>query len=231
MPFLLTPLDDYTVWRIFAAFSLVEAETNMLIIGLTGSIAMGKSSATRYLAGKGLPVFSADDAVHALYKRRARKLIAKAFPGSKSHGAIDRNILAKMLVAEPHRLADLEAIIHPLVEEMRIGFIQEHLDAATKRIVLDIPLLFEKNFEDKVDVILVLTAPREIQLERVMKRPKMTSEKFAMIDSHQLKDEEKRQRADFVIDTSGPFEETYARLDQFLESVETWPQKVAAKFV
>ena len=200
----------------------------MLIIGLTGSIAMGKSTATSYLAGRGLPVFSADDAVHILYRGRARKLIASAFPGSNSHGVIDRNLLAKQLIDQPHRLADLEAIIHPLVEEMRSRFLQQNRDAGTKRVVLDIPLLFEKNLEYKVDVILLMTAPLEIQRERVMRRPKMTPEKFEMIDAHQIPDAEKRQRADFIVDTSGPFEETHEQLDQFLESVEDWPQKAAA---
>ena len=199
----------------------------MLIIGLTGSIAMGKSSACRYLMDKGLPVFSADSAVHELYEGEAVPLIGHEFPQIVKRGKVDRDRLSRHLLAHPEHFSKLEEIIHPLVEERRLAFLRQHMQRGTKAVILDIPLLFEKGFEDKVDVILLLTAPPEVQTERVMQRPGMSVEKFEMIRTHQMADEEKRQRADFVVDTSGPFEQTHARLDEFLESLRDWPQKAA----
>jgi dephospho-CoA kinase len=121
---------------------------------------------------------------------------------------------------QPDGFARLEALIHPLVKEKRLQFLEQHRQSGSKMVVLDIPLLFEKHMEDSVDVILLVTASRETQRERAMKRPGMSPDKLEMILAHQMPDEEKRRRADFVVDTSGSFEETHAKLDQFLESVQ-----------
>lgn len=202
----------------------------MLIIGLTGSIAMGKSSACKYLAGKGLPVWSADQAVHDLYRGEAALLIERAFPGSTDENGVNRQYLSRHLVEYPEAMAELEAIIHPLVEKDRSAFVRRHRDEGAASIILDIPLLLEKAMEEKVDVILLVTAPLAIQQERAMERLGMTVEKLEMIRSHQMDDEEKRGRADFVVDTSGSFEQTHAKLDSFLESLHDWPQKAADRF-
>ncbi len=201
----------------------------MLIIGLTGSIAMGKSSACHYLMKKGLPVFSADQVVHELYKERAVPLIFEAFPQVIVDGMVDRSILSKHLMAHPESFQKLETIIHPLVKEQRLAFLRQHMSTGSKAVILDIPLLFEKQLEDSVDVILLVTAPASVQFERVMQRPDMTLEKFEMIRSHQMNDADKRARADFIVDTSGPFEQTHARLDEFLESLHNYPQRAARK--
>ena len=201
----------------------------MLIIGLTGSIAMGKSSACKYLAGKGLPVWSADQSVHELYSGQAALLIEAVFPGTTNEYGVDRQLLSKYLMAYPRAMGELEAIIHPLVERERNAFINQHLEEGSATIILDIPLLLEKGFEEKVDVILLVTAPMDVQKERVLQRPGMSDEKYAMIRSHQMDDGEKREKADYVVDTSGSFEQTHERLDSFLESLHDWPQKAAER--
>jgi dephospho-CoA kinase len=199
----------------------------MLIIGLTGSIAMGKSSAARYLASRGLPLWSADEAVHELYAGRAAPLIEEAFPGTVRDGVVDRQRLSARLMAAPSLMPRLEAIIHPLVEESRRDFVRQNRERGAEMIVLDIPLLLEKKLDDLVDVILLISAPEDVQRRRALARPGMSEEKLAMIRSRQLPDEEKRRRAHFVVDSSGPFERTHARLDDFLESVQDWPHGIA----
>lgn len=181
---------------------------------------MGKSSAGRYLQSKGLPIFNADEVVHELYGGEAVASVEATFPGTTTEGKVDRELLVKQLIGRPDQLAKLEALIHPLVEKKRLSFIEYHRALGTKSIILDIPLLFEKQLEDTVDTILLVTAPADVQVQRVMARPNMTIEKFDMIRSLQMDDAEKRTRSDFVVDTSGSFEETYAKLDQFLESVQ-----------
>ncbi|MCP4936903.1 MAG: dephospho-CoA kinase [bacterium] len=198
----------------------------MLIIGLTGSIAMGKSTAGDYLVQRGIPLFNADDVVHELYRKEAVESVGAVFPGAIVDHRVDRTKLSELLINDPEKIRLLEAIVHPLVIEKRLAFIEKHRLRGTKMIVVDIPLLFEKQLQNGVDVILVMTAPPEVQEERVIKRPGMTAEKFAMIHAHQMDDEQKRQLADFVIDTDGPLEQTYKRLDSFLESLHDWPQKM-----
>ncbi len=199
----------------------------MLIIGLTGSIAMGKSSACQYLEGKGLPIWSADKAVHELYRGKAVALVEQEFPGVVLDGKVDRQHLMSCLMDDILALERLEAIVHPLVEEDRQEFLKRQLDEQCDRVVLDIPLLLEKGFEHKVDVILLMTAPEEIQRQRVMARPGMSEDKFAMIRAQQMDEEQKRAKADFIIDSSGSHERTHAELDSFLESLHDWPQKAA----
>ena len=174
----------------------------MIILGLTGSIGMGKSTTAKMFADAGVPVSDADRMVHALYAGAAVTPIEKAFPGTVSDGVVDRDKLAATVLGDPARLRELEAIVHPLVRAETDAFVERHRQAGAPLIVLDIPLLFETGGMDRVDRILVVTAPTDVQRERVLSRPGMTEEKFEAILAKQVPDAEKRRRADFVIDTS-----------------------------
>ena len=174
----------------------------MIILGLTGSIGMGKSTTAKMFADAGVPVSDADRMVHALYAGAAVPHIEKAFPGTVSDGVVDRDKLAATVLGNPARLRELEAIVHPLVRAETDAFVERHRQAGAPLIVLDIPLLFETGGKDRVDRILVVTAPADVQRERVLSRPGMTEEKFDAILAKQVPDAEKRRRADFVIDTS-----------------------------
>ena len=174
----------------------------MIILGLTGSIGMGKSTTAKMFADAGVPVSDADRMVHALYAGAAVPHIEKAFPGTVSDGVVDRDKLAATVLGNPARLRELEAIVHPLVRAETDAFVERHRQAGAPLIVLDIPLLFETGGMDRVDRILVVTAPADVQRERVLSRPGMTEEKFEAILAKQVPDAEKRRRADFVIDTS-----------------------------
>ena len=174
----------------------------MIILGLTGSIGMGKSTTAKMFADAGVPVSDADRMVHALYAGAAVPHIEKAFPGTVSDGVVDRDKLAATVLGDPARLHELEAIVHPLVRAETDAFVERHRQAGAPLIVLDIPLLFETGGMDRVDRILVVTAPADVQRERVLSRPGMTEEKFEAILAKQVPDAEKRRRADFVIDTS-----------------------------
>ena len=174
----------------------------MIILGLTGSIGMGKSTTAKMFAEAGVPVSDADRMVHALYAGAAVPHIEKAFPGTVSDGVVDRDKLAATVLGDPARLRELEAIVHPLVRAETDAFVERHRQAGAPLIVLDIPLLFETGGKDRVDRILVVTAPADVQRERVLSRPGMTEEKFEAILAKQVPDAEKRRRADFVIDTS-----------------------------
>ena len=174
----------------------------MIILGLTGSIGMGKSTTAKMFADAGVPVSDADRMVHALYAGAAVPHIEKAFPGTVSDGVVDRDKLAATVLGDPARLRELEAIVHPLVRAETDAFVERHRQVGAPLIVLDIPLLFETGGMDRVDRILVVTAPADVQRERVLSRPGMTEEKFDAILAKQVPDAEKRRRADFVIDTS-----------------------------
>lgn len=180
----------------------------MIVLGLTGSIGMGKSTAARLFGDEGVPVFEADAAVHALYKGAAVPLIEAAFPGTTRDGEVDRAVLARAVLDDPEALMRLEALVHPLVRESENAFVEGARAAGAPLVVLDIPLLFEKGGEDRTDLVAVVSAPPEIQRERVLGRPGMTEEKFESILARQMPDAEKRARADIVIDTSGPVEQT-----------------------
>ena len=174
----------------------------MIILGLTGSIGMGKSTTAKMFTEAGVPVSDADRMVHALYAGAAVPHIEKAFPGTVSDGVVDRDKLAAAVLGDPARLRELEAIVHPLVRAETDAFVERHRQVGAPLIVLDIPLLFETGGMDRVDRILVVTAPADVQRERVLSRPGMTEEKFEAILAKQVPDAEKRRRADFVIDTS-----------------------------
>lgn len=174
----------------------------MIVLGLTGSIGMGKSTTAQMFIDEGIPVYSADDAVHKLYSGRAAPLVEQAFPGTTVNGLVDRNRLSLAVVGKPNQLQKLEAIIHPLVREEEQAFLKEVERNGAPIAVLDIPLLFETQGEKRVDRILVVTAPPEVQRKRVLARPDMTEEKLDAILRRQMPDSEKRARADFVVDTS-----------------------------
>lgn len=173
----------------------------MIVLGLTGSIGMGKSSTAAMFAEMGVPVNDADAIVHALYQDEAVAPIEAAFPGTTKAGSVDRAELSRQLANDPSLFKTLEAIVHPLVREKERAFLDHHSDAGQPLVVLDIPLLFETKGENRVDAVAVVTCDPEIQRERVLKRPGMTEEKFALILSRQVPDREKRAKADYIIDT------------------------------
>ena len=174
----------------------------MLILGLTGSIGMGKSTTAAMFAAAGVPVYDADATVHALYRGPAVSLIEAAFPGTTHDGSVDRELLASRVLGQPEEIRRLESIIHPLVQEAERQFLDRHRALGTAVVVLDIPLLFEIRGEARVDKVVVVTAPAGMQRDRVLARPGMTEERFAQILRRQMPDAEKRQRADFIVDTS-----------------------------
>ena len=173
----------------------------MIVLGLTGSIGMGKSTTARMFRDAGVPVHDSDETVHRLYAGKAAELIEKRFPGVVHEGVVDREKLAKAVLGQPDALKDLERIVHPLVRADADAFLERHRQEGARLALLDIPLLFETGGEDRVDRIVVVTAPAEVQRERVLARPGMTEEKFEAILSRQVPDAEKRRRADYIIDT------------------------------
>lgn len=175
----------------------------MLVLGLTGSIGMGKSTTSAMFQAQGVPVYDSDAAVHALYASGGAAVapVEAAFPGVVVDGAIDRARLSAAVVGNSEALAQLEAIVHPLVGAHRIGFFERAEAEGRDIVVLDIPLLYETGGEKKVDKVVVVSAPADVQRQRVLARPDMTPEKFEAILARQTPDAEKRARADFVIDT------------------------------
>ena len=173
----------------------------MIILGLTGSIGMGKSTTAAMFAEMGVPVNDADAVVHALYQGEAVAPIEAAFPGTTKAGSVDRAELSRQLATDPSLFKSLEAIVHPLVREKERAFLDRHRSLNASLVVLDIPLLYETKGESRVDAVAVVTCDPEIQRERVLKRPGMTEEKFALILSRQVPDREKRAKADYIIDT------------------------------
>lgn len=175
----------------------------MRILGLTGSIGMGKSTAAAMLRRLGLPVHDADAAVHALLGSggRAVKAVAAAFPGVESQGAIDRKALGAQVFERPPQMRRLEAILHPLVREAEAAFLRRCRASRRRLAVLDIPLLYETGGQKRCDGVVVLTAPQFLQKQRVLKRANMSEARFAQILSQQMPDREKRRRADWVVET------------------------------
>jgi dephospho-CoA kinase len=188
----------------------------MKIIGLTGSIGMGKSTVAAMFEEAGVPVFDADAAVHRLQGLGGALVepIEAVFPGTTGAQGVDRQTLGARVLGDPAALARLEAIVHPAVAEMRRAFLEQHRDAPL--IVFDIPLLFEKGGAEGLDAVVVVSAPPEVQRERVLSRPGMTPEKFERIHALQMTDVEKRARADYVIDTGVPYEDTRARVRELI---------------
>lgn len=185
----------------------------MLIIGLTGSIGMGKSTAAKRLMHNGLPVFDADAEVHRLYGAEAAPVIEQAFPGTVVDGVVDRVKLAAAVVGDAEAIARLEKIVHPMVRDAERAFLLREHARGAEIAVLEIPLLFETGGDANVDVTLVVSAPADIQRQRVLQRAGMSEDRLAKLLANQLDDAQKRARADFVIDTSGSIEETGAAID------------------
>ena len=186
----------------------------MVILGLTGSIAMGKTTAAGLLRRLGVPVFEADREVHALLARggAAVPMVAAEFPGLVTDGVVDRSALGQRVFADAQALADLEAILHPLVRRSEQRFLREAALRRVPLVVLDIPLLLETGGERAVDAILVVSAPAFIQESRVFGRPGMTPERLQAVLGRQMADVEKRRRADFVVPTGMGRRETLRRL-------------------
>lgn len=197
----------------------------MLILGLTGSIGMGKSTTSKMFQDEGVPVYDSDAAVHALYAAggAAVEPVETAFPGVVVNGAIDRAKLSARVVGDPEALAKLETIVHPLVSAHRIGFFEKAKAEGHDIVVLDVPLLFETGGEKRVDKVVVVSAPAEVQRERVLARPEMTPEKFEAILARQTPDAEKRARADFVIDTGQGLDHARQQVRDLLTLLRTAP--------
>jgi dephospho-CoA kinase len=177
----------------------------MFVLGLTGSIGMGKSATAAMFRDEGIEVHDSDAAVHALYKSDAAALIEAAFSGTVRDGVVDRGLLGSRVLDDPVALARLEAIVHPLVAGARHVFLAEAAKKGARLVVLDIPLLFETGLDREVDAVVLVTAPETVQKERVGQRPGMTPERLAVILGRQMADKEKRARAHFIIDTGRGF--------------------------
>ncbi|ESZ53560.1 dephospho-CoA kinase [Mesorhizobium sp. L103C131B0] len=173
----------------------------MTVLGLTGSIGMGKSTTAKMFVDAGVPVHDSDETVHRLYAGKAAPLVEAAFPGTVIAGSVDRTELARRVLGNAAALKTLEAIVHPLVRADADAFLARHRAAGAPLVVLDIPLLFETGGRNRVDKVVVVTAPADIQRARVLARPDMSEEKLAAILAKQVPDAEKRRQADFVIDT------------------------------
>jgi dephospho-CoA kinase len=199
----------------------------MILLGLTGSVGMGKSTTAQMFAEEGVPVFDADAAVHRLYAGEAVPLIEREFPGSTANGTVDREKLSAQVVGKPEALARLERLIHPLVGKDRANFMENAERDGAKAVLLDIPLLFETGDPSKFHAVIVVSAPADVQRQRVLARPGMTAAKFEAILKRQTPDSEKRPRADFVIDTGKGFEEARRQVREVLAKVLSpgWTRK------
>lgn len=193
----------------------------MFILGLTGSLGMGKSTTAKFFAEEGVPVHDADAAVHRLYEGEAVPLIEATFPGTTAEGKVDRDRLAKRVLGDAAAIKRLEAIVHPLVAEVRERFLRDAAKSGAKVAVLDIPLLYETGGDKRCDAVVVVSAPAEVQRTRAFERPGMTDEKLAAILAKQMPDAEKRARADFVVDTSKGYEAARQQVRDILARVAT----------
>jgi len=191
----------------------------MLVIGLTGSLAMGKSTVSSMFAEEGAATYNADAAVHALYRGEAVAAIDAAFPGVTRQGVVDRAALAASVTGNPPALAALEHIVHPLVRRSEESFRAAAAQAGRRVLVLDIPLLLETGGETRVDVVVVVTAAEKIQRERILARPGMNVEKIAALLARQLPDGEKRKRAHFLVETSGTLDNTRRQVQDVLRAL------------
>ena len=195
----------------------------MFVLGLTGSLGMGKSTTAQFFAEAGVPVHDADAVVHRLYEGQAVAAVEATFPGTTAQGTVDRAKLAARVLNDPAALKRLEGIVHPLVEEAEQRLLAEAEKKGEKVAVLDIPLLFETGGERRVDAVVVVSAPEEAQRARLLQRPGMTTAKIESILARQTPDAEKRARADFIVDTSRGFDAARAQVRAILDAVATMP--------
>ncbi len=191
----------------------------MRVVGLTGSIGAGKTTTGAMFAARGVPVHDADAAVHRLYRGAAVAPLEAAFPGVVANGAVDRARLAELVVGDPGALARLEAIVHPLVRESEDAFLARNRVEGRRLVVLDIPLLFETDAQDRVDAIVVVTVEPEVQRARVLARPGMTEEKLNALLARQVPDREKRRGAHFIVDSGRGFEAAGREVDAILAAL------------
>jgi dephospho-CoA kinase len=191
----------------------------MFVLGLTGSIGMGKSTAAAMFRAEGIEVHDADAVIHALYRGEAAPLIEATFPGTTRDGVVDRALLGALVLDDPTALTRLEAIVHPLVAASRDAFLAEAEKKGAKVVVLDVPLLFETGGDRKVDAVVLVTAPEAVQKERVSRRSGMTPERLAVILARQRPDAEKRAQAHFIIDTGGEFAATARQVRAILRAL------------
>jgi dephospho-CoA kinase len=191
----------------------------MIVVGLTGSVGMGKTTTARMFADAGVPVFDADAAVHRLYEGEAAAAIERAFPGTTAAGRVDRNKLAGRVVGDKEALARLEAIVHPLVREAEEAFLADAEKQGAPIAVLDIPLLLEGGGQRRVDAVVVVSAPADTQRARVLERPGMTAEKLDHLLARQMSDSQKRAQADFVVDTGMGLEPARQQVHNILEAL------------
>ena len=197
----------------------------MLILGLTGSIGMGKSTTAKLFAEAGVPVYDADAAVHKIYEGEAAPAVEAAFPGTTVDGKVDRTKLSAKVVHDPAAIKQLEQIVHPMLGASRQKFLAEAEQSGVPVVVMDIPLLFETGGEKRVDAVVVVTTAPENQRERILARGTMTSEALDAILARQLPDPEPRKRADFVVDTSHGLDPVRAAIRDILAEVVKMPQR------
>jgi len=197
----------------------------MIVLGLTGSLGMGKSTTARMFADEGVPVFDADAMVHRLYDGEAAPLIEQAYPGTTVDGRVDRRRLAARVVGNIEALKKLEGIVHPLVRAAEQEFIADAERKGASVVLLDIPLLLETGGHLRVDKIVVVSAPAETQRARVLERPEMTDEKFEAMLARQMPDSEKLRRADFVVDTSRGIEPAREQVRAILRALAAAPAR------
>jgi dephospho-CoA kinase len=197
----------------------------MIILGLTGSIGMGKSTTAKLFAEAGVPVYDADAMVHRLYEGEAVPAIEAAFPGTTVDGKIDRNRLSAQVVHDSSAMRRLEQIVHPMLGASRQKFLDDAEQSGAPVAVVDVPLLFETGGEKRVDAVVVVTTTPEIQRQRILARDNMTGEKLDAVLARQMPDAEKRQRADFVVDTSHGLDPVRARIRDILVEAGKMPRR------
>jgi dephospho-CoA kinase len=197
----------------------------MIVLGLTGSIGMGKSTTAKLFAEAGVPVYDADATVHKLYEGEAVSAIEAAFPGATAAGKVDRTRLSAQVVHNPAAMKQLEQIVHPMLGASRQEFLEDAEHAGAPVAVVDVPLLFETGGEKRVDAVVVVTTTPEIQRARILARDNMTAEKLDAILARQLPDAEKRERAHFVVDTSHGLDPVRARIRDILDEAVKMPRR------
>lgn len=197
----------------------------MLVLGLTGSIGMGKSTTAKLFAEAGVPVYDADATVHKIYENEAVPAIEAAFPGTTVGGKVDRALLSAKVVHDPAAMKRLEAIVHPMLRAHHQQFLDDAESSGAPVAVVDVPLLFETGGEKRVDAVVVVTTSPEVQRERILARDNMTPEKLDAILVRQMPDAEKRKRADFVVDTSNGLDPVRLQIREILEAAAKMPRR------
>jgi dephospho-CoA kinase len=197
----------------------------MIVLGLTGSIGMGKSTTAKLFAEAGVPVYDADATVHMIYEGEAVPVIEAAFPGTTAGGKVDRARLSALVVQNPAAIKRLEQVVHPMLRAYHQKFLADAEQSGAPVAVVDVPLLFETGGEKRVDAVVVVTTTPEIQRQRILERDNMTDEKLDAILARQLPDAEKRKRADFVVDTSHGLDPVRARIRDILDQAVKMPRR------